>query len=284
MKHVRNWIVFAVLLIMCIEAHAANLTPTSFTIGAIRVDGLHRIDKNTVLNYLPCKVGDVMNDATADNIIHTLYKTGFFTNVMVGHQGSMLIVTVNERPVIATLTVTGDKAFDHDVLMKSLSSNGLKAGNAFDKGVLDSAVGSLKSEYYNMGLYSVTISDAVTQLQRNRVSISITINEGNSAKIVSIRFVGNHKFSAKVLSHHMFLTSGNMLSWWFKDNRYSSDKLEHDLSSLRDFYLDNGYINAKISGSQTQLSADKKSIYITIKIIEGDLYHTNKREKIISRS
>ena len=120
-----------------------------FTIKNIRVEGLQRIEIGTVFSYLPVKIGDILTPESADEIIRKLYSTGFFKDVRIEEQGSTLIVDVIERPVISTLTVTGDHAFDHDVLIKSLKNNGLADGRIFDQSVLDQAVLSLKSEYYN---------------------------------------------------------------------------------------------------------------------------------------
>lgn len=243
-----------------------------FVIKNIRVDGLQRIEIGTVFSYLPVRVGDTMNDAKADDVIQRLYATGFFKDVRVENQGNTLIIDVSERSVISELNISGDHAFDHDKLVKSLQDNGLSDGKIFDQSVLDQAVLSLKSEYYNRGLYSVSIDPQVVQLSRNRVAINIAISEGRVAKIAEIDFIGNKAFSQRKLRSQMFLTTGNLLSWWYKDNQYSNDKLSGDIETVRTFYLNQGYINFKINSVQVQLSPDKTSVYITINVNEGKQY------------
>lgn len=250
--------------------HAYAFTP--FVFKNIRVNGLQRIEVGTIFTYLPIKVGESATPDKVDEIITRLYSTGFFKDVRVEEQDGVLIVDVVERPVISELTITGDKAFDHDLLVKSLKDNGLSEGKIFDQSVLDQAVLGLKSEYYNRGLYSVVITPTVVQLERNRVTVNISINEGEAAKIVSIKFVGNKVFSDKTLNKQMFLNTGNWLSWWYKDNQYSSDKLSGDIEAIRSYYLNRGYINYKINSIQVQLSPDKKSVYITINEFEGSQY------------
>ncbi|MDQ5921096.1 MAG: outer membrane protein insertion porin family [Pseudomonadota bacterium] len=260
--------IFFALCIMMLYVHSYAIT----VIKNIRVNGLQRIEIGTVFSYLPVKVGDTVTDDKIDEIIDRLYATGFFKDVRVEAQGSILIIDVQERPVISELSISGDKLFDHDLLVKSLKENGLAEGKIFDQGVLDQAVLSLKSEYYNRGLYSVTITPTVVPLERNRVSVSIAIDEGDAAKIVSIQFVGNKIFSQSALVNQMALTTGNLLSWWYKDNQYSSDKLSGDIETIRSYYLNRGYINFKINSIQVQLTPDKKSVYITVNLNEGSQY------------
>lgn len=255
---------------MVLAIHSYAITP--FVVQGIRVNGLQRIEIGTVFSYLPIKVGETLTNERVDDIITRLYATGFFKDVRVEEQGAILIIDVQERPVISDMTITGDHAFDHDLLVKSLKDNGLSNGKIFDQSVLDQAMLGLKSEYYNRGLYSVSITPTVVLLERNRVSINISINEGDPAKIASIKFVGNKDFSQSTLNKEMFLNTGNWLSWWYKDNQYSSDKLSGDIETIRSYYLNRGYINFKINSVQVQLTPNKKSVYITLNLAEGSQY------------
>jgi outer membrane protein insertion porin family len=258
------------LLAFCGTAYADN--NGNFVIGQIRVDGLQRIEMGTVYSYLPLKAGDTFTPAKGDEIIHKLYSTGFFQDVRIEQQGSTLIIDVAERPVISKLSISGDHEFDHDKLVKSLKENGLSTGLIFDQGILDNALLSLKTEYYNRGLYSVIITPTVTQLERNRVNINIVISEGSTAKIAGVYFTGNKVFSASKLGQQMFLNVGNWMSWWYKDNQYSSDKLAGDIEAIRAFYLNQGYIDFRLNSIQVQLTPNKKSVYITINMNEGKQY------------
>lgn len=253
-------------------ANNTQQSQSTFVIQQIRIDGLQRIEMGTVYSYLPVKVGDTLTPTLTDEIIHRLFATGFFQDVRISRQGNTLIIDLEERPVISKLAITGAEEFDKDELLKSLKSNGLSDGMIFDKSILDNAVMSLKSEYYNRGMYSVNIEPVVTPLERNRVNIAINIIEGGVAKIKGISFVGNEKFSTSELKSNIYLTTGNIMSWWYKDNQYSSDKLAGDLETIRNFYLNQGYIDFRFDSIQVQLTPDKKSIYITGNIHEGDQY------------
>lgn len=259
------------LISFCLFITTANAADL-FIIKNIKVTGLQRVEMGTVFNYLPVKVGEMLTSDNCDEIIKKLYHTGFFKDIQIERDNSTLIIQVDERPVIAELTVTGDKAFDHDLLLKSLKDNGLAEGHIFDQSVLDGAALGIKSEYYNKGLYSVVITPKVIQLERNRVSINLSIDEGAPTKITSIEFVGNKKIPTSEIKSLMFLTTGNVLSWWYKDNQYSSDKLNGDIEAIKSYYLNHGYINFKVDSVQVQLTPDKKHIYLTAKVSEGEQY------------
>ena len=264
---------FLTLAIAIATLNSAYADSQDFVISQIRIDGLQRIEMGTVFSYLPVKVGDTLTPAKSDEIIHKLISTGFFQDIRIEEQGSTLIIDVEERPVITKLAISGDKEFDHDKLVKSLKENGLADGLIFDQSILDNAILSLKTEYYNRGLYSVSLTPTVTLLERNRVNISIAISEGSTAKIAEVDFTGNKIFSTNKLRSQMFLGSGNMLSFWYKDNQYSSDKLAGDIEKIRAFYLNQGYIDFRLNSIQVQLTPDKKSVYITLNLNEGAQYH-----------
>jgi outer membrane protein insertion porin family len=248
--------------------HAFN----QFKIRNICVNGLQRIELGTVYSYIGIKPGDLLDANLSDDILKNLYRTGFFQDIRLETRNNDLIINIIERPVIVELSVSGDNSFDHEKLVKALNDNGLMMGKIFDKSILEQAILGLKSEYYNKGLYSVKINYQVVPINRNRVAINIAINEGSVAKINQINFIGNNNVSTNKLNDLMFLNTGSLLSFWYKNNQYSNDKLSGDLENIKAYYLNNGYINFKINSIQIQLSDDKKQVYITINLSEGEKY------------
>ncbi len=217
-------------------------------------------------------MGDLFTTDVGDEILNKLYVTGFFSDIKLESQSNTLIIAVQERPIIANLIIKGDHAFDHELLLKALNTNHLAEGKIFDKSTLDQAILNLKSEYYNKGLYSIKITTKIVQLARNRVAVNVLIDEGDNAKIKSIKFIGNKHYTFRQLKNQMFLNTSNILSFWYKDDQYSNDKLSSDFDAIRALYLNNGYIDFKIISSQVQLSYDKQDVYLTINLSEGNQY------------
>ncbi|WP_260292894.1 outer membrane protein assembly factor BamA [Sedimenticola hydrogenitrophicus] len=247
----------------------------TFVVKDIRVDGLQRISPGTVFNYLPVKIGQqIESDATGD-IIRALYKTGFFKDVKLERQGDVLIIFVTERPAIAKIEIQGNKALETEPLLLALKDIGLAEGRVFNRSVLDKIEQELQRQYFNLGKYAVKLSSTVTPLERNRVAINIDISEGGTARIKKINIIGNRAFDEEELLDEFSLNTTGFLSSFTKDDQYSRQKLSGDLEKLRSFYLDRGHINFAITSTQVSITPDKRDIYVTINIEEGEVYTIN---------
>ncbi len=251
-------------------AVAAPVSP--FTVSDIRVDGLQRISAGTVFTYLPVERGDRMDQAAAGDAIRALYKTGFFEDVRIGHQGDILVVTVVERPAINKLTLTGNKDIKTEDLMKGLNDIGLTEGNTFDRLSLDRVTQELTRQYNNRGKYNVKVTPSVAALPRNRVDVTIAVEEGKAAKIQHINLVGNELFDDKDVTAGWESGVHNWLSWYRRDDQYSREKLSGDLEKLNNFYLDRGYVDFNIDSTQVSISPDLQDMYITAGLTEGEQY------------
>jgi outer membrane protein insertion porin family len=243
-----------------------------FVIKDIRVDGIQRTEAGTVFNYLPVKVGDRIDNEKASAAVKALFATGFYNDVRVEADKDVLIVTVDERPVIAEIKVDGAKDIESDQLLKALRENGLSESRVFDRSLLDAAEQEIKKQYYSRGKYSVKVKVNVTRLERNRVSVGFDISEGLTATIKQINLVGNELYSEKDLREPFKLSTPGWFTWLSKNDQYSKPKLQADTEALRSFYLDHGYLEFNIDSQQVGLSDDKKDIFLTINLTEGKQY------------
>ena len=256
----------------------AFLTPglalafSPFVVKDIRVEGVQRVDVGTIFSYLPVKVGQQFTEAQAAEAIQRLYGTGFFSDVNIDTQNNVIVVSVKERPTIASVTHNGMRSFDAAGLNKALSAVGFAPGRVFDQSMLEQAEFQLKQEYLSQGKYGVEITPVITPLPRNRVGVTFDIFEGDIATISEINFVGNKAFSAGTLRDEMTLTTGGIMTWYTGTNKYSREKLEGDLESIRSFYLDRGYLEFSMEPPQVTISPDRQSIFITISLNEGEPY------------
>ena len=243
-----------------------------FVVRDIRVEGIQRIEPGTVFSYLPVKVGDTLTDARAAAAIRALFATGFFRDVRLEVQGSVLIVTLEERPAIASIEFSGMKEFEKDKVKQGLRDVGFQEGRIFDRSLLDQAEQELKRQYLTRGLYGVEITTTVTPLERNRVAINFSLNEGDVARIKRINIVGNLEFPEDELLSVVQLRTPGMFTGITKSDQYSRQKLQADLESLRSFYLNRGYLEFNIDSTQVSITPDRRDIYITVNISEGQKY------------
>ncbi len=244
----------------------------SFIVEDIRVEGLQRISEGTVFNYLPVQVGERFDLNRSADAIRALFKTGFFKDIQLSRVGNVLIVTVSERPAIASIELKGNKDLKSEDLLNALKDIGLKEGQVFNRQTLDKVEQELQRQYFSRGKYGVKIQSSVTQLSRNRVAIEINISEGTVARIQQINIVGNQVFEEDELLKEFELSTSDLLSFYTKNDQYSKQKLSADLERLRSYYLDRGHINFTIESTQVSITPDKKEIYITVNIKEGPVF------------
>ena len=268
-RFVPKSVAVAALAAYGLVAHAAT---APFVVKDIRIEGLQRIEPSTVFSYLPIKQGDTFTDDKASEAIRALYAAGFFSDVRIATEGDVVIVKVVERPAISSVEFAGLHEFDKDALTKALKGVGLSPGRYYDKSLVDRAEQELKRQYLTRGFYAAEVTTTVTPLDSSRVSILFTVNEGPSAKIRQVNFIGNKAFSTGTLRDEMQLSTPNWFSWYTKNDLYSKDKLTGDLENIRSFYLNRGYLEFNIESTQVSISPDKKDMYLTLTVHEGEPY------------
>ena len=243
-----------------------------FVIKDIQVQGLERISSGAVFSQMPIDIGDPFDTRQSSELIRSLYKSGFFDDIALGRNGDVLIVKVKERPAIADISFKGNKDIPTDKLKEALKKAGIAKGRVFDRSVLEDLERELRQQYFARGKYNLKIDTEVKELEDNRVDIDINISEGVVTKIKRVNLIGNHQFSDEEL---MADFGSGIPSWWAllsSKDEYSKQKLAGDLETLRSFYLDRGYVNFNIDSTQVTITPDKKDIYITINVTEGEKY------------
>lgn len=244
----------------------------AFVVRDMRVEGLQRIAEGTVFNYLPVNIGDELDRQRLREAVRALYSQGLFDDVELRRDGDTLVIVVEERPSIESFEITGNKDIKTEDLMQSLRSVGLAQGRTFDRSVLDNVEQFLTDQYYSRGKYGVVIDSEVEELPNNAVRIAIDVKEGQRARIRQINVVGNEAFSDDELRDAFTLKTPNWQSFIRQDDRYAKEALSGDLETLRSYYMDRGYADFRVDSTQVAISPNKKDIYITINVDEGERY------------
>ncbi|MEN1726834.1 MAG: outer membrane protein assembly factor BamA [Pseudomonadota bacterium] len=262
-------------LLLILAILSAPLAAETFRIDDIRVDGLQRISEGNVFSFIPVEVGDTLTPSLSRSTIRDLFRTGFFNDIALSREGNVLVITVIERPAISSITIAGNRQITTEDLMPALASIGISEGEIFNQLELDRVQQELVRQYHSRGHYAAAVDARVSTLERNRVSLSIFINEGKQARIRHINIVGNESFDENELRGGFESADRRSIYFWRDNHRYTREKLSGDLETLRSFYLDRGYIDFAIESTQVSISPDKQDIYITANIREGDVYRVN---------
>ncbi|MCG5493901.1 outer membrane protein assembly factor BamA [Ectothiorhodospira variabilis] len=249
--------------------HASN---ERFVIEDIEVEGLQRIAAGTVFSYLPVGVGDSFDEAQSAEVIRALYRTGFFSDVSLLRRDGVLVVMVEERPAINEIRISGNRDIKTDQLMDALQQVGMARGRVFNRSVLERMENELLQQYFARGKYNVQVDVEVDELPRNRVDVVIDIAEGRVARIQQINLVGNETYTDRELTRRFDSGAPPWYNPFSRRDHYSRQRLSGDLEELRSRYLDSGFVNFNIDSTQVTLTPDRKDIYVTINIDEGDQY------------
>ncbi len=243
-----------------------------FVVRDMRVEGLQRISEGTVFNYLPVNLGDTVDDIRVQESIKALYGQGLFEDIEIRREDDTLVVAVRERPSIESFQLEGNKDIKSEDLEASLRDVGLARGRTFDRSIMENVRMAIQEQYHSQGKYAVEIESYVLDQPNNTVRVGFDIKEGERAKIRQVNIVGNESFEDEEIREDFELKTANWLSWIRQDDRYSKEALEGDQETLRSYYMDRGHADFEILNTQVAISPNKKDIYITHSISEGEVY------------
>ena len=270
-----NTLLLALLAVArCTPLHAQPQAPATagFVVADIRVEGLQRIAAGSVFAAMPIAVGDVASPAAIRATARALFATGNFDDLRIGRDGNVLVIVVAERPSISEITIEGNKAIETEALLNGLKGAGLAVGQVFQRSTLEGMQLELQRQYVTQGRYDAAIDTEVIPEPRNRVSISIDVDEGTVAKIKHVNVVGNKIFDDDELTDIFELQTTGWFSFFTNNDKYSREKLTGDLENLKSFYLDRGYLQFRIDSTQVAVSPSKEEVYITANVSEGEQF------------
>lgn len=249
-----------------------------FQIEDIRVDGLQRVSAGTVFAALPVSAGELIDEEGIREATRVLFQTGYFDDIRIARDNNVLVIIVAERPAVAEINISGNKAIETEQLLDALRGAGLAEGQIFREAVLQGMSQELRRQYVSQGRYGADVVSEVRELPRNRVAVDLTIDEGKVAAIKHINIVGNSAFDDEQLVDLFELKTTGLLSFFRNDDKYAREKLAGDLERLESWYLDRGYLKFAIDSTQVSINPDRDTVFVTVNVTEGDVYTVSKVE------
>ncbi|TVP54986.1 MAG: outer membrane protein assembly factor BamA [Halomonadaceae bacterium] len=265
----------ALLLALCVSLPT---WATDLVVSDIEVEGLQRVSAGSVFGALPIEIGDRVDNQAISDAIRALFRTGLFTDVSVARDNDVLVITVEERPSIASIEVEGNRNIETDQLMEGMRQAGIREGQVFQRATLERLELEILRSYVAQGRYNARVEAEVEELPRNRVALQLNINEGDVAAIQHINIIGNEVYSDAELISLMELRE---TSWWNSvrnRDKYARERLGGDLERLRSWYLDRGFIDFSVESTDVSIAPDKKEVFITLGLAEGPQYRVRDTE------
>ena len=249
-----------------------NLKAQSFTIADIIVDGYQRISPGIIYNLLPVGIGDQVTASTPGQIIRELVQSEYFDEIEVSREGDILVITVLERPSVAEITIDGNDILETEDIIENMATADIAEGQIFTRAALEAIQQGIQEVYSSRGRYGASVEIEVEELPRNRVAISLEINEGEESRIRNINIVGNETFEEDELLDLFELGTKPWYMFLSRKDRYSREQFSGDLERLESFYLDNGFVEFSIDSTPISITPDREEVYITINMSEGDQF------------
>ena len=248
---------------------AAPAEAQSFVIRDIRVTGNRRVEPETVRSYLRFNVGDTYDPAKVDQSIKALFATSLFSDVRIDREGNGVLITVVENPIVNQVAFEGNSEVDKDTLKNEVQ---LKPRSVFTRARVQADVQRILDVYQRQGRFAASVEPKIIELDSNRVNLVFEINEGGATKVKAINFIGNHAFSDTQLRDIITTSQSGLLDFLKGTNVYDPDRLALDRELLRQYYMKNGYANARIVSAGAELDRDGSGFFITFVIDEGELF------------
>ncbi len=251
------------------------LFSSSWVIEDIRISGLQRVSAGSVFSEIPFSIGDSIGQDEIVQISKSIFASGQFDDIQIGRDGNALLINLTERPTIDEIIIEGNEAIKTENLLDGLKNSGIFEGALFRRSVFENLSSELERQYVSQGKYGASVEVLSDSLPRNRVKLSVEIEEGETAELKSINIVGNKIFAEEELKKVLKLKPRSWLSIFRTNTPYSKENLRGDLESLESFYKNRGYLNFSVNNSIISISEDKQELFITIDIFEGDIYKIN---------
>ncbi|MBS2029652.1 MAG: outer membrane protein assembly factor BamA [Deltaproteobacteria bacterium] len=246
--------------------------------SAIDIEGNRRVEPDAIRNALASKVGSTMERSKITADVHALFALGYFEDISVDAQPAgpnqiKLVVKVAEKPAIRDVRITGNDELSTDDIRDLVD---IRTAQILDLDAVHRNAKKIQDKYVEKGFYLAEITPKVVPQPDNTVSVVFAINEHAKVQVKSITFVGNEKVPSADLRSVMETQEGNILSFLTSAGTYREEVFQRDLSLIQFAYYDRGFINVRVGKPQVEITPDKKYLFLTVPITEGEQFNVGK--------
>jgi len=249
---------------------AASQPPALVPLRQILVEGNQRVEADTVLSYLLLQPGVPADAQTINLSIQTLFATGLFSDVRIENRGELVVVYVQENPIINRVLLEGNRSSDDDTINEEIQA---QPRAIFTRARVQADVQRIIEVYRRTGRFAAQVTPRIVELPQNRVDLIFEISEGPVTGVRSVNFIGNESFSDRTLRGELVTVESHWWRFFSTNDNYDPDRLEYDRELIRQYYQNRGYADFRVVSAVAELTPDQEDFYITFTMDEGDVYN-----------
>ncbi len=265
-------LLWSLLLTHC-NTWAAPLTGQ--IVSEIEVRGLKRIEKEAILNKIKSKVNQAVTADRAREDIQAIFSLGYFDDIEVLEEAQTgekikLIYIVKERPAISKIDFDGNENIGSSDLKDVIK---IKEWSILDLNKVKESAGLIQKHFEEKGYYLAKVSFELKKESDDEVRLIYKINDYDKIQIKKITFLNNKHFNDDQLKSVFRETKeGGFFSFISGSGNFKESAFKQDLQMLTLWYYDHGYIKFRFENPSVTVSDDKKWLFISIYVDEGDPY------------
>jgi outer membrane protein insertion porin family len=247
-------------------------------IASVQVEGYRRVEADAVRVAISSKAGDRLDEKKLDDDVRAVMRLGFFSDVAVELRGPddklQVVFRVVEKPAVAETKMEGNDELSSDDFKEILAD--VKPFSILDLTVVRKAAKKIQDKYVEKGFYLAEVTWRIDDKPDNQVAVIFVVQEHAKVQVRRVAILGNDHVPREDIDPYLATREGGWLSFLGSSGTYKEEAFQHDLQAVQFVLQDKGYVTAKVHKPSVSLSPDKRFLYATIRVEEGERYTIGK--------
>lgn len=247
-------------------------------IASIEVEGCRRVETDAVRGAVSAKVGEPLDEKKLDADVRAVMRLGFFSDVAVELRGPdakpVVVFRVAEKPAVAETKMEGTDELAADDFKEILAD--IKPFSILDLTLVRKASRKIQDKYVEKGFYLAEVTWRIDDKPDNQVAVVFVVQEHAKVQVRRLTILGNDHVPREDIEPYLQTREGGWLSFLSSGGTYKEEAFQRDLQAVQFVLQDKGFVTAKVNKPSVSLSPDKRFLYATIRVEEGERYTIGK--------
>ena len=259
----------AILALVCMMLLPAAAVAQSYTYSRVQVDGIVRIDVDSVLRFAELPASGTVSAAKLSAGYRGLAESGQFEDIAIEVRDRTLFIAVTEYPTINEIAIEGNERLKDDVLTPLIKS---ESRRVYNPALAEEDASAIADAYRVAGRYAATVTPKIIRRTENRVDLVFEVIEGRVIETERIGFIGNEIYSSHRLRRVLSSKQAGILRTFVRSDTFLAERIELDKELLEEFYLERGYLDFRILSVTSELTTERDAFFVVFTIHEGQQY------------